>query len=207
MPTSTINTGSAVQANTFRDTVETTLTKVVPCQQQWGFFSAPTFALGGLVIAWLTGKSKLYGAGIGGLLGLLISRYGAETPYTKASEVSPALRAAATAAGEAARAAAEAARDAQRAARGLAPSVTPSVNAALVTRMVPRQTVSPEDIARANQQMAERQANNDLFTYCHGTYDSTTRSTIQQHTQECAAGGWRDTIPQFRCFRAPSFNF
>ena len=184
------NPGSVVDLATspasFRETVEATLTKVVPCQSQWGFFSAPTFALGGLVIAWLTGNSKLYGAGIGGLLGFLISRYGAETPYTKASEVSPELMAAVIADADAKAAVRAAERDATNA-QWIAQGRTPMVS------------LSPT--------YNRRNINNALVEYCRGPYEWDAHGNVPQHAQECAAGGWRDTIPQFRCFRAPSFQY
>lgn len=193
MPMTTTTTGSTIQATTtspvsFRDTVEATITKVVPCQHQWGFFSAPTFALGGLAIAWLTGRSKLYGAGIGGLIGFLISRYGAETPFTKASEVSPALVAAAIAELNVRSAAVAAERDATNA-QWIAQGRTPMVSLSPVYR---------------------GSADNALVSYCRGPYEYDRMAggrNVSQHVQECAAGGWRDTIPQFSCFAAPSFRY
>jgi hypothetical protein len=193
MPTITTTTGSTIQTTTtppvsFRNTVEATLTKVVPCHQQWGFFSAPTFALGGLAIAWLTGRSKLYGAGIGGLIGFLISWYGRETPFTKASEVSPALVAAAIAEFNVRSAAVAAERDATNA-QWIAQGRTPMVSLSPVYR---------------------GSADNALVGYCRGPYEYDVTAggrNVSQHTQECSAGGWRDTVPAFRCFRAPSFQY
>jgi len=178
MPTTTAPTS-------FRDTVEAALTKVVPCQSQWGFFSAPTFALGGLVIAWLTGNSKLYGAGIGGLVGFLISQYGREIPFTRSGQVSPQLLAAAVAEINTRSAALAAERDATNA-QWIAQGRTPMVSLSPVYR---------------------GSIDNALVSYCRGQYDSSVRRDVSQHTQECAAGGWRETIPQFRCFRAPSFQY
>jgi len=196
----------------FRETVEETLTKVVPCQNQWGFFSAPTFALGGLVIAWLTGNSKLYGAGIGGLLGFLISQYGREIPFTRPGQVSPQLLAAAVAVANTHRAALAA----ERAARGF-----PTPTSAQTGQVMPRITAadlaasrgsgvirpSQAALAEAQRQSLENQAANDLVSYCRGSYDYSAGGYVSQHVQECAAGGWRETIPQFRCFRAPSFQY
>lgn len=192
-----------------RETVERTLTSIVPlpCGHHWWVYSAPTFALGGLAISMVLGRSKLWGAGIGGLLGFLIHRYSQAVPATNANQVSPALRAAATAVGEAARAA----EDARRVEQGLAPrwsssSAIPSPNT-LATRVVPRQTLSPEAVARANQQMIDMRANSDLVAYCRGPYERESGTNVSPHVQECAAGGWREAIPQFRCFRAPSFQY
>lgn len=194
MPTITTTTGSTIQTTTtppvsFRNTVEATLTKLVPCQHQWGFFSAPTFALGGVAIAWLTGGSKLYCAGIGGLIGFLISWYGRETPFTKASEVSPALIAAVIADADAKAAVRAAERDATNA-QWIAQGRTPMVSLSPVYN-------------RAN-------INNALVEYCRGPYEYDRTAggrNVSQHTQECSAGGWRDTIPAFQCFRAPSFQY
>lgn len=187
MPTTTGSTTqiTATPPASFRDTFEAALTKVVPCQNQWWVFSTPTFALGGLAIAWLTGRSKLYGAGIGGLLGFLISRYGAETHFTRANEVSPALIAAVTADANARAAVRAAERDATNA-QWIAQGRTPMVS------------LSPTYTGRID---------NALYEYCHGTYDLQAHGNVSQHTQECAAGGWRDTIPQFHCFAAPSFRY
>lgn len=172
---------------TTRESIEQVLTTIVPlpCGHHWWVYSAPTFALGGLAVAWFMGRNKFLGAGIGGLIGFLIHKYSQEIPFTSATEVSAELRAAAIADANVRAAAIAAERDAlnaQRVARGLT------------------QIVSLSPVYRGS-------ATNALVGYCHGSYDRTAGVNGSQHAQECAAGGWRDTIPAFRCFRAPSFQY
>jgi hypothetical protein len=173
--------------STTRDSIERTLTAIVPlpCGHHWWVYSAPTFALGGLAVAWFFGRNSLLGAGIGGLLGYLIHRYSQEIPFTRASQVTPALLAAAIAEANVRAAAIADERDAANAQR-ITQGRTPMVS-----------------LGRTYTGSADHA----LVSYCRGPYDQTTHGNVSQHTQECSAGGWREAIPAFRCFRAPSFQY